>query len=189
MKAIWSSLLLGSGLISNWIMSPRGLSNQVLKSLQGQYPTDSWTTCSSFLSSLLCIFFSSNCIFPSAYCDYGLFPFTVHPCELSVCIFYNSIFGNRILQTDTPLDFRLIKPSFLSFSLHVKCSSSLNPHHLPLDSLQFLSISFALGSPRLVYEHDLTKAEQWEIITSLELLALVNAAQFAVSLPLCKVFR
>lgn len=39
LEAIWSSLLLGSGLISNWIMSPRDLSNQVLKNLQGQFPT------------------------------------------------------------------------------------------------------------------------------------------------------
>lgn len=166
-------------------MSPRGLSNQVLKSLQGQFPTDSWTACSSLLSSFLCFFFL-KLHFP--FCILWLWPLSFH-CELSVCIFYNSIFGNRILQTDTPLDFRLIKPSFLSFSLHVKCSSSLNPHHLPLDSLQFLSISFASGSPRLVYEHDLTRAEQWEIITSLELLALVNAARFAVSLSLCKMFR
>lgn len=98
METIWSSLLLGSGLISNWIMSPRDLSNQVLKNLQGQFPTVLEQPVPGLFSSLCALFFllNSYCNFLSVDCDCNFFPFTVHPCEASVCICCNSPGGKQI---------------------------------------------------------------------------------------------
>lgn len=143
LEAIWSSLLLGSGLISNWIMSPRDLSNQVLKNLQGQFPTV-FRQPVPVLGHSHCTFFfplKSNFNFPSAHCDYGFFAFTVHPCEVCLCIFCNSPLGKRMLQTDTPSAFRLIKLFPQLFLARQILQTPLNHGFPPLDCLQFVSIS------------------------------------------------
>lgn len=78
-------------------MSPRDLSNQVLKNLQGQFPTVLGQPVPGLDHSHCAFFFflKSNCNFPSANCDCGFFPFTVHPCKIFVSAFSVTLFEAR----------------------------------------------------------------------------------------------